>query len=77
MLQEIEEEKTKRISNEERCIEILKKNIEFGLSREEAISKTGEKLGIEPSQMLQILKEYMIKKKKVRETKDGEYVLGE
>ena len=75
VLQQMRGEDNKRA--EEKCIQILMKNVEEGLSREEALSRTGEMLDINPEEMLQILQSYMIKQNKVRQTQDGEYILGE
>ena len=46
-------------------------------SREEAIAKTSEKLGMDPEKMLDALKTYLIKNKKVRKTQNEEYILGD
>ena len=79
ILEEMEEkskEKSKE-NPEEKCIELLMKNIELGLSRENALEKTGEMLNLNPEEMLEQLKTYMIKQKRAKKTKDGGYVLGE
>ena len=79
ILEEMEEkskEKSKE-NPEEKCIELLMKNIELGLSRENALAKTGEMLNLNPEEMLEQLKTYMIKQKRAKKTKDGGYVLGE
>ena len=51
--------------------------IDNGFSREEAIAKTSEKLGMDPEEMLDALKTYLIKNKKVRKTQNEEYILGD
>ena len=64
-------------SPEEASIELLSYYIEQGYTREEVLSKTSEELGMSRKKMLKALKKYMLEIRKVRETEDGGYVLGE
>ncbi len=79
---ELEEKELKQIKKrqetnpEETYIELLMRNIESGLNREEALLKTAKVLGITPQEMLKLLQKYMIEQKRVRETEDGDFVLG-
>ena len=74
----LEEIKKKQEENpEEACMELLSQYVELGFAREEALSKTSEKLGLSSEEMLELLRSYMIGNRRVRETKDGGYVLGE
>ena len=74
----LEEIKKKQEENpEEACMELLSQYVEVGYKREEALSKTSEKLGLSSEEMLELLRSYMIGNRRVRETKDGGYVLGE
>lgn len=74
----LEEIKRKKEKNpEEACIELLKMHIESGLDKEEAITRTGQVLGVNPEVMVETIKTYMIKQNSVRQTKDGGFVLGE
>lgn len=62
---------------EQECIRVLRRYVESGLGREEALRKTGEELGMDPEEMLTAMKNYMINKKIVKETEDGEYMVGD
>lgn len=73
----LDEEKKQTKQPEELCVEALKIYIDNGFSREEAIAKTSEKLGMDPEEMLDALKTYLIKNKKVRKTQNEEYILGD
>ena len=53
----------------------LMKYIESGLSREQAITATSKALQIDPKTMLDLLQKYLINKKKVKQTTDGDYML--
>lgn len=66
-----------KVNPEEACIELLKINVEAGLTREEALAKTGEMLGMNPEEMLRSMQKYMIEQKIVRKTSSGEVVVGE
>ena len=73
----LDEEKKQTKQPEELCVEALKIYIDNGFSRQEAIAKTSEKLGMDPEEMLDALKTYLIKNKKVRKTQNEEYILGD
>ena len=73
----LDEEKKQTKQPEELCVETLKIYIDNGFSREEVIAKTSEKLGMDPEEMLDALKTYLIKNKKVRKTQNEEYILGD
>lgn len=66
-----------KLNPEEACIELLKINVEAGLTREEALAKTGKMLEMSPEEMLKSMQKYMIEQKRVRKTSLGEFVVGE
>ncbi len=53
------------------------RNIEQGLTTEEALGKMESQLKKNQEEILKILRSYMIKTKKVSKTKDGGFILGE
>ena len=57
--------------------ELLMRNIEQGLTIEEALGKMESQLKKSQEEILKILRNYMIKTKKVRKNKDGGFILGE
>ena len=75
--EKILKENLKNKSMEEICIEILLDNINRELSSEEVIEIMSKKLKISKEDMLEKLKNYMLEKNRVRQTDDGDYILGE
>lgn len=57
------------------CMATLMQYIESGLTREEAIAATAKSLQIDSKTMLALLQKYLINKKKVKQTSDGDYML--
>ena len=81
----IEEEVEEKIEREEinvnenqieKCIDMLKRCIERGMRREEALETTAENMNIDKEEMLKYMQEYIIKRGKVRVT-NGKIIPGE
>lgn len=62
---------------EETYAKILMQNITQGLSVEESLGTMERELLIGREEILKVLKDYMIKMKKVKKTQQGEFILGE
>ena len=61
----------------ERYATLLMKNINEGLTLDEALRKMENDMGLSQEDILKELRNYMIENKKVKETEKGEFILGE
>lgn len=65
------QKRKERETRADECINLLKKHIEEGKSREEALVLTAQEMKIEPEKMLKYMQEYLITKGKVKIGKSG------
>ena len=61
----------------EKCINLLKYYYEIGYANTEAIDKVALDLNIEKETMLEIMKKSLLERKKLKQTSNGDYYLGE
>ncbi len=60
----------------ETCINLLQYYYDLGFSRSDTIAKVSQDLNLTQEKMLEIMKQYLLNRNKVKQTSSGEYYLG-
>ena len=69
--------KTENNITEEKIIELFKNYLSQGYSKEIIMGKISNAFNIEKTEMLDMIKTYLLEKGKVKQNKDGDYEIGE
>lgn len=77
VLEKIIREESKEENIEERWINMLLKNIELGMTQEEALKFVSKELDISEEKLLLNLQKYMMETKKAKKTKDERFIVGD